>query len=109
MKLKRSVFTQRLTLGKKRLKVKIDGEKAIVCLTEAAREVSGGADPAAVAAQLFTDIFGVEAAREILAFYGGKKGEAAQRLIPLLLGRVLKKAARCEKIKQKARAKALIS
>lgn len=111
MKLRRKTFTQRIRLGKTRLTAEIDPEAALCSMKAAAERAGQLEDPAALcgeAAQLFTDIFGEENARALLSFYGGRAGETALRLMPLLLGKVLRKAARREKREQKRTARVIV-
>ena len=95
------VYVQRIRLGKRLIKTEIDCRKSLELMLEAStRVLLPDEDNAQAAAELFAGIFGVETAQALLDFYG--EGKAADKRIPLLLRRILKRSARAE-LKRQAR------
>lgn len=87
--------------GRRLIKAETDSRKCLELMLEASEKLLLGADKAQTAAELFAGIFGVEKAQELLDFYGET---GAEKQLPLLLCRILKRAAKAELKRQKRRA-----
>ena len=94
----------RVRLGRRLIKTEIDGRKSLELILETSEKLLlPDTDRAQAAAELFAGIFGAETAQELLDYYG--ENEAAEKEIPLLLCRILKRSARAEMKRQKREAK----
>ena len=102
--MKQGVYPLRIRLGKRLIKTEIDSRKSLeLMLTTCERVLLPDTDTGQAAAELFAGIFGVETAQLLLDFYGESKN--AEKQIPLLLCRILKRSARAEMKRQKQRAR----
>ena len=98
--MKDGVYVQRIRVGRRLIKAEIDSRKSLELLLETSEKLLlPDADKAQAAAELFAGIFGVETAQTLLDFYGGSK--RAERQVPLLLCRILKRSAKTELKRQR--------
>lgn len=101
--MKQGVYVQRIRLGRRLIKAEIDSRKSLELLLETAeRLLLPDTDKAQAAAELFVGLFGAEKAQLLLDFYGGRKN--AEKQIPLLLCRILKRSAKAEMKRQRRKA-----
>ena len=102
--MKQGVFVQRIRLGRRLIKAEIDSRKGLELLLDTAGKLLlPDTDKAQAAAELFAGLLGAEKAQQLLDFYGERK--EAEKQIPLLLCRILKRSARAEMKRQKREAK----
>lgn len=102
--MKQVVYVQRIRVGKRLIKAEIDSRKSLELLLDTAeRLLLPDTDRAQAAAELFAGLFGAEKAQTLLDFYG--EGKRAERDIPLLLCKILKRSAKAEMKRQKREAR----
>ena len=101
--MKQGVYTLGIRLGRRLIKTEIDSRKSLTLMLETCEKVLlPDTDKGQAAAELFAGIFGAETAQQLLDFYGEN---GAEKQIPLLLCRILKRSARAEMKRQKRIAK----
>lgn len=99
--MKQGVYPLRIRLGRRLIRAEIDSRKSLELIMETGEKLLlPDADQGQAAAELFAGIFGAETAQVLLDYYGYSK--KADREIPLLLCRILKRSARAE-MKRQAR------
>ena len=102
--MKQGVYPLRIRLGGRLIKAQIDSRKSLELMLETSEKLLlPDTDRAQAAAELFAGIFGVETGQILLDFYG--EGGKAEKQIPLLLCRILKRSARAEMKRQGREAK----
>ena len=102
--MKSGVYVQRIRAGRRLVKAEIDSRKSLELLLDTSEKLLlPDTDKAQAAAELFAGLFGVEQAQILLDFYG--QGKKAEKQIPLLLCRILKRSAKGEMKRQKREAK----
>ena len=97
--MKQGVYPLRIRLGRRLIKTEIDSRRSLELMLEACEKVlQPDTDKGQAAAELFVGIFGAETAQVLLDYYG--EG-GAEKQIPLLLCRILKRSAKAEMKRQK--------
>lgn len=97
--MKQGVYPLRVRIGRRLIKAEIDSRKSLEIMLETCeRLLLPQTDKGQAAAELFAGIFGVETAQVLLDYYG--ESGKAEREIPLLLCRILKRSARAEMKRQ---------
>ena len=106
--MKQGVYPLRIRLGRRLIKTEIDSRRSLeLMLMTCEKVLQLDTDKGQAAAELFVGIFGAETAQVLLDFYG--EGKAAEKQIPLLLCRILKRSAKAEMKRQKQIARAYAS
>ena len=102
--MKDGVYVQRIRVGRRLIKAEIDSRKSLELMLETSGKLLlPDADRAQAAAELFAGLFGAERAQLLLDLYG--EGKDAEKQIPLLLCKILKRSAKAEMKRQKREAK----
>ena len=106
--MKNGIYVQRVRVGRRLIKAEIDSRKSLELMLETSEKLLlPDADRAQAAAELFAGLFGAEKAQILLDFYG--EGEKAEKQIPLLLCRILKRSAKCEMKRQRRKARSYLA
>ena len=101
--MKQGVYPLRIRLGRRLIKTEIDSRRSLeLMLMTCEKVLQPDTDKGQAAAELFVGIFGAETAQALLDYYG--EG-SAEKQIPLLLCRILKRSAKAEMKRQKQIAK----
>ena len=94
----------RIRLGRRSIRTEIDAERSLELMLAASESILlPDADKTQAAVELFVGIFGGETAQLLLDHYG--EGDRAEKQIPLLLCKILKRSARAEMKRQGRKAR----